>query len=81
MPSGKPDRRDAHEAVATSQRITVPAMITVSDQGPGIPPDLLPGLYLAHQIALAHGGTLEVSSPPGLGTIFRLSLPTSGGAE
>ena len=33
------------------------------------------GLYLAHGIALAHGGTLSVESPPGDGATFRLSLP------
>jgi two-component system, OmpR family, sensor kinase len=58
------------------------AVITVADQGPGIPADLPPrlferfakapgsaglglGLHLAQQIALAHGGTLEVASTPG----------------
>lgn len=68
------------------------ATITVSDQGPGIPEDLLPqlferfrrgpsstglglGLYLAHQIALAHAGTLTVESAPETGTRFQLSLP------
>jgi two-component system, OmpR family, sensor kinase len=71
------------------------AVITTADQGPGIPPHLLPrlferfakapgsaglglGLHLAQQIALAHGGTLEVTSTPGVGTTFRLSLPTTG---
>ncbi|MDQ6673838.1 MAG: GAF domain-containing sensor histidine kinase [Chloroflexota bacterium] len=34
------------------------------------------GLHLAQQIAMAHGGTLEVSSTLGKGTTFRLSLPT-----
>ncbi|MDC0682999.1 GAF domain-containing sensor histidine kinase [Sorangium atrum] len=36
------------------------------------------GLYLASRIAAAHGGTLAVSSPPGNGATFRLSLPASG---
>ncbi|WP_437985076.1 sensor histidine kinase [Sorangium sp. So ce117] len=36
------------------------------------------GLYLASRIAAAHGATLAVSSPPGNGATFRLSLPASG---
>jgi len=71
------------------------AVITVSDEGPGIPPDLLPrlfdrfeksegsdgiglGLHLAQQIAIAHGGALEVASTLGAGTTFRLLLPMDG---
>lgn len=33
------------------------------------------GLYLAHGIAVAHGGTLTVESQPGSGTTFTLNLP------
>jgi signal transduction histidine kinase len=33
------------------------------------------GLYLARRIAMAHGGTLEVTSRPGDGTRFELALP------
>jgi signal transduction histidine kinase len=33
------------------------------------------GLYLAGQIAQEHGGSIEVSSPPGDGAIFRVRLP------
>ena len=33
------------------------------------------GLYIARSIAEAHGGTLDVSSTPGSGSTFRLSLP------
>jgi signal transduction histidine kinase len=74
------------------------AVITIRDEGPGIPPDLLPrlferfvkapgsgglglGLHLAQQIAVAHGGTLEVTSALGAGTTFCLSLPTNGSAR
>jgi two-component system OmpR family sensor kinase len=66
--------------------------ITISNQGPGIPTNILPhlfqpfvagststglglGLYLASQIAIAHGGNLNVESPPGHGVHFILSLP------
>lgn len=68
------------------------AVVSVSDQGPGVPPHLLSrlferfargpgssglglGLFLARQIALAHGGTLEVESVPGKGARFVLSVP------
>jgi signal transduction histidine kinase len=37
------------------------------------------GLYLARQIAMAHGGTLEVTSKPGDGTRFELALPETPG--
>lgn len=67
-------------------------LLTVADQGTGVPPQLLPrlferfvrgsgspglglGLYLARQIAVAHGGTLEVQSQPGKGARFELALP------
>ncbi|MDY7231428.1 GAF domain-containing sensor histidine kinase [Hyalangium rubrum] len=33
------------------------------------------GLYLARQIAIAHGGTLEVHSAPGKGARFELAFP------
>jgi signal transduction histidine kinase len=33
------------------------------------------GLYVARQIARAHGGELSVESAPGQGALFRLRLP------
>ena len=70
------------------------ALVTVQNEGPGIPPDLLPhlferyargqkslgmglGLYVSHQIALAHGGALAADSTPGQGARFTLRLPLS----
>jgi two-component system, OmpR family, sensor kinase len=38
-------------------------------------PGLGLGLYLAHGIAVAHGGTLTVQSAAGMGTCFELALP------
>jgi len=68
------------------------ALVRVQNEGPGIPPDLLPhlferyvrgqkslglglGLYVSHQIALAHGGALTADSTPGHGARFTLRLP------
>lgn len=37
------------------------------------------GLYLAREIALAHGGSLEVETAPGHGATFTMRLPAHGG--
>ncbi|HLI76958.1 MAG TPA: ATP-binding protein [Acidobacteriaceae bacterium] len=66
-------------------------LITVADQGKGIPPDVLPnifrpffttkghgtglGLSLARRIVEAHGGTITVRSEVGKGTQFVIRLP------
>lgn len=42
------------------------------DQGTGL------GLMICHRIAADHGGTIEVTSRPGEGAIFRLRLPPEG---
>jgi signal transduction histidine kinase len=36
------------------------------------------GLYIAQQIAIAHGGSIDVESSDELGTTFKLHLPNSG---
>jgi signal transduction histidine kinase len=71
-------------------------VVTVSDDGPGIAPEVRArifepfyttkehgtglGLPLTQQIVLAHGGTLEVRGGPGEGTTFELAFPALGGA-
>jgi signal transduction histidine kinase len=35
------------------------------------------GLYLAHSIAVAHGGALTVESMLGQGTTFQLAVPAA----
>jgi len=65
--------------------------IAIADNGPGVPPELREkvfypffttrdggsgvGLALAQKIALSHGGSVELESPPGCGCTFRLRLP------
>jgi signal transduction histidine kinase len=66
-------------------------LLTVSDNGPGIPTDILPfifdpffttkdggtglGLSISYDIIQRHSGHIDVESKPGSGTVFKIWLP------
>jgi signal transduction histidine kinase len=89
---------NALEAIGNRGAIVVSAgargglvAVTITDDGPGIPPELLPrvfdplfttkprgtglGLALSRAIARAHGGDLVADNAPGGGARFELTLP------
>jgi two-component system nitrogen regulation sensor histidine kinase GlnL len=75
-----------------SQRISLPLEIVIEDNGPGVPPELLPilfdpfvstkasgsglGLALVAKIVGDHGGVIDCDSRPGR-TRFRILLPVA----
>jgi two-component system nitrogen regulation sensor histidine kinase GlnL len=78
-----------------SERISLPIEIIIEDNGPGVPPDMVPilfdpfvttksngsglGLALVAKIVGDHGGVLDMDSRPGR-TRFRILLPVAAKA-
>jgi signal transduction histidine kinase len=89
---------NALQAIERKGRILVIArcsddclLLSVGDNGPGIPPEKLPsifdpyfttkpegsglGLWIAQQIISAHGGNIVAQNSPGGGAVFTMTLP------
>jgi len=89
--------QDPAFVVDASDARTRTITVDVTDDGPGVPPDLSDrifdpffttkpqgsglGLAIVRKIVDAHDGRIDLSSAPGHGTRFRVTLPVSSGSS
>jgi len=59
---------------ATREKLFTPFFSSKGDRGTGL------GLFIANKIVEQHGGEITVSSAPGRGSLFRISLPAGSRA-
>ena len=85
------ERKGRVEVAAAKSSAGDALLLRVCDSGPGIPAEKLTdifdpyystkpegnglGLWIAQQIAVAHGGSLNAGNVPGGGAVFTLTLP------
>ena len=62
-------------APATQEKLFTPFFSSKGDKGTGL------GLFIANKIVEQHGGRIDVTSAPGRGSIFRVSIPQRASAE
>ena len=89
---------DAEDEPSGGDHATVPlVLITVSDNGPGVAPDIVDrifspffttkpqgsglGLAIVRKIVDAHDGRIDVVARPEGGTVFRVALPVYGASN
>ena len=95
-PVWKPAEGHPRRITVRSQSPGSDVLLTIADTGPGIGPEVLPrifeplfttksfgvglGLPTVRQIVEQHGGTIDIGSTPGAGTIASIRLPRLTGS-